>query len=246
VQTPTLVLAVALCVVALTAVPSPAAAGPDGAALFARRCTVCHTVGEGDLDGPDLKGVGARHSRQWLAAWVSSSRQVIASGDAAAVSLFAKYNQQRMPDQKLSGEEMSALLDFLVGAPDAAGIRRDRRVEKASSADIESGRLLFFGRRRAVSGAVACGACHRAGSGTAGGTLGRDLTHAFSRYHDRPLAALLERGCSPRGGIAAPQELTDDEAYVIRAFLRDTDMKPAQRVPSVLRAGVSNMRHTSR
>ncbi|MBI1955014.1 MAG: c-type cytochrome, partial [Acidobacteria bacterium] len=38
----------------------------DAANFFEENCTVCHTIGDGPLSGPDLKGVAQRKDRDWL------------------------------------------------------------------------------------------------------------------------------------------------------------------------------------
>ena len=71
---------------------------PEAAATFSKRCTACHTYGKGIKVGPDLKGVTERRKRDWLLKFIHASSRVIKSGDATAVSLFAQFKQQRMPD----------------------------------------------------------------------------------------------------------------------------------------------------
>src|SRR5262245_48820540 len=63
--------------------------------LFARQCSSCHTIGKGDLVGPDLKGVTTRRDREWLLRFIRSSREVIESGDTTASTLFERYKRQR-------------------------------------------------------------------------------------------------------------------------------------------------------
>jgi mono/diheme cytochrome c family protein len=83
---------------------TPVRAGAPGepAAMFSTKCSSCHTYGQGDRVGPDLKGATARHPRGWLVSWIRSSERMIREGDVAAVSLFRRYRQQRMPDHQLS------------------------------------------------------------------------------------------------------------------------------------------------
>jgi mono/diheme cytochrome c family protein len=215
--------AVLLCGVLLCIPPVyVVAAGPDPSTTFARKCSSCHTYGRGVLVGPDLKGATDRHSRDWLTAWISSSETVIRSGDPAAVALFAKFKQQRMPDQGLSREELSALIDYLaVAGPEADARRKARRADTATPAEIEAGRALFAGDRVLASGGASCFSCHRVASIGAGGTLGPDLSGAYARYQDRGLSALLARGCFPRARASmAPTVLTDEEAFALKAFLR--------------------------
>lgn len=218
--------ALVLCVVLLACVAFDARADADPGALFTRKCSSCHTYGKGDLVGPDLKGATDRHSRQWLVSWISSSEQTIRSGDVAAAALFKKYKQQRMPEQSFSPSELAALLDYLAaGGPEADARKKNRRADSATPAEIDMGRALFTGRQGLASGGAACSSCHRVREiAGAGGSLGPDLTPAYSRFQDRGLASLLARGCFPRvaNRLIGPS-LTDQESFALRAFLRQTD-----------------------
>src|SRR5262245_12206105 len=84
------------------------AAAPDSATVFMSRCSSCHSVGRGDVVGPDLKGVTARHDRAWLHHFIHSSQSVIRSGDRVATSLFQRYGRQVMPDHPLSDAEIDS------------------------------------------------------------------------------------------------------------------------------------------
>ncbi|HSB70075.1 MAG TPA: SCO family protein [Candidatus Methylomirabilis sp.] len=84
-----------------------------GQYLFATRCVVCHTIGQGDGDGPDLQGVTARRDRTWLARWLAAPDRVLAEGDPTAMTLFAKYQNTEMPNLNLSERDVAALLGYL-------------------------------------------------------------------------------------------------------------------------------------
>ncbi|HMF94257.1 MAG TPA: c-type cytochrome [Vicinamibacterales bacterium] len=214
----TVILFVALCGVA-----SIASAAPDPTTTFVRNCSSCHTFGHGVLVGPDLKGATDRHDRRWLAAWIASSDRLIQSGDATARALFSKFNKQRMPDQRLSPDEITALIDYLAaGGPARVAQNTDRSVETATSDDIVNGSDLFAGRRAFAKGGAPCGSCHRVGATDAsGGTLGPDLSRSYRRYRDKGMATLLSRGCFPRVPTISGHALTDQEAFALRAFLRE-------------------------
>ena len=182
--------------------------------------------------GPDLKGVTERRSRQWLTAWISSSERTIRSGDPTAAALFAKYKQQRMPEQNFSAAELASLLDYLAaGGPDADARRARRRADAATLAEIELGRSLFIGERPLADGGAACSSCHRVGDAARlGGSLGPDRTRAYARYQDRGLASLLAHGCFPRAtDVAGRTSVTDQESFALRAFLRQAQID--QRTP---------------
>lgn len=211
---------------------APVRAGAPGepAAMFSTKCRSCHTYGQGDLVGPDLKGVTARHPRSWLVSWIRSSERMIREGDVTAVSLFRRYRQQRMPDHPLSDVQVAALLDYLAaGGPETDSRDAFRPTSMAGLNDVTQGRDLFFGRRSLSSGSAACSSCHAINDpqGTAGGSLGPDLTAVYSRYQDTALSQFLERDCLPRLPVARDRAVTSDESFAIRAYLRSADRGPA-------------------
>jgi len=212
---------VILCAVFAWLLPWPAAAA-NPAMTFERKCSACHTVGRGTLVGPDLKGVTDRRSRGWLSAWIASPGALIAAGDAAAIALADKFKPLLMPAMGLRADEIVALVEYLAAGGPEADARRARRIETATSTEVDTGRALFAGRRAFASGGASCFSCHRLGTALGnGGTLGPDLSTAYARYQDKALAALLVRGCFPGAAPrAARAALTDDELFALKAFLR--------------------------
>jgi len=199
----------------------------EPAAVFAKKCSGCHTFGHGDRVGPDLKGVTDRRARPWLLAWIRSSQRMVTARDSTALTLFEKFKRERMPDQTLSEQEIGALLDyFAAGGPLTASAGRARHAATAAAAEIALGRNVFFGARSARSGGASCASCHavQIDGAPSGGTFGIDLTHAYSRFQDAALSDFLRRPCFPR---AFPNEnaapLTDDEAFAVKAFLFQVD-----------------------
>ena len=85
----------------------------QGEYLFASRCSVCHTVGQGEKMGPDLLGVTARRSREWLVRYIQMPDQVLASGDPIATELSEKYRGARMPNVSLGGADVAAIVVYL-------------------------------------------------------------------------------------------------------------------------------------
>ncbi len=85
----------------------------EGEKLFNQSCIACHSIGQGKLVGPDLKGVESRHSTSWLKSFITSSQSMIKKGDSSAVNLFKQNNGMIMPDHKLSGKEIESLLAYI-------------------------------------------------------------------------------------------------------------------------------------
>ena len=211
-------------VVVLSALVPAAHAQQRPASLFNSRCRACHTYGAGDLIGPDLKGVTDRHSRDWLRTWITSSQTLVRSGDPAALALFNRFKHFPMPDQPFGPGELDALLDYFAAGGPLADARRNRRAEDASVAEVRRGRALFAGERAATAGGAPCISCHSVATEAGGGTLGPDLTRAYSKFQDRRLALLIGRGCFPRQPAAGlGRALSDDEVFALKAFLQAID-----------------------
>lgn len=85
----------------------------SGADMFKQNCGACHTVGGGKLVGPDLKGVLTRHPMAWLYKWIKSSQTLVKSGDKAAVKLFNDNSMIPMPDQALTKDQVTTILDYI-------------------------------------------------------------------------------------------------------------------------------------
>ena len=199
-----------------------AIAGPEPSTLFKTKCSSCHTFGNGDRVGPDLKGVTERHSRAWLIPWIRSSETLIRRGDPVAIALFRKYRQQRMPEHDLSDAQIGALLDYFeAGGPAAEQHQQMRLAAAATTQDVQRGRELFFGDARLTSGAVACVFCHKLANETLlGGTLAPDLSGAYPRYLDWALDQKLKRRCVKGTRDSESDRVADGESLALRAFLR--------------------------
>ena len=80
--------------------------------LFESRCASCHSIGEGDRIGPDLKQVTTRRPIAWLTRYLREPDAVLAEGDPTAVLLFNRYRQVRMPNLRLGEDDVAALIAF--------------------------------------------------------------------------------------------------------------------------------------
>lgn len=102
---------------AATATPAAPAAtqGGDpvkGKELFNTNCAACHKL-DAKATGPALRGVGSRHEKAWFYKWVHNSGDLIKSGDAAAVKLFADNNKIPMsPFPQLSEADIDNIIAY--------------------------------------------------------------------------------------------------------------------------------------
>lgn len=85
----------------------------SGEETFKSNCASCHSIGNGQLVGPDLKGVNDKYDEAWLIKWISSSQTLVKKKDAKAVELFEKF-KIAMPDfSQLSEAEIKDLLAYI-------------------------------------------------------------------------------------------------------------------------------------
>jgi mono/diheme cytochrome c family protein len=209
-----------------------AATAFDAPAYFEKNCSSCHTVGGGDDVGPDLKGVSERRREEWLIPFLQSSQTMIQAGDPVATELFNKFKRKKMPDQDLTADEAKAILAYIRdGGPKEVAIDA-KPATAATPADVQKGRDLFTGRVSLAAGGASCLSCH--GTGTVGllggGSLGPDLTQAYSKYEDKGLSKALKKpGFRIMKDHYADKPLTDEEAFAIKAYLFEADRSGTER-----------------
>ena len=199
----------------------------DPSATFKKKCSSCHSIGGGDLKGPDLKGITSRRSTEWLIKFIQSSESMIQSGDAEAIKIYKKYDEADMPDQKLSDQEVVEILSFIDSGGSQAASLDVKSATDATPDDIAQGLKLFLGTKRFSNGGPPCVSCHSVGNHgpLGGGTLGKDLTHIYSDYKDQGLSiALKNLGFPIMSEVYAQRKLTDEEAFQLKAFLYDEDI----------------------
>lgn len=96
----------------------------NGHRLFLSKCSTCHTVGQGENVGPDLRGVTDRRDRAWLTRYIKEPDEMLAKGDPIATALHNKYKKVGMPNLRLSSSEVADLVSYL-------DTRRDGTRDKA-------------------------------------------------------------------------------------------------------------------
>lgn len=198
----------------------------DAAATFQKKCSGCHSIGQGDLVGPDLKGITEKRKRDWLFHFIISPGAAVRENDPTAKQLVDKYKMV-MPDQDLTKDQIGAILDFIEkGDVSSDAPTAGRQAASASEKEISQGEDLFLGRVRLANGGPACVACHSAGDigALGGGTFAIDLTQVFSRYDEKILTqALANPGFRVMSEAFSEKPLKDDEVFALKAFLYQAD-----------------------
>lgn len=111
-----------LLIVLLTLTFSAAGLAFDAEKHFKNVCSTCHTIGGGDKIGPDLAGVGKRHSVEWLVKYINYPTGMI-EGDAEepgyekpdpmAVKVYELYKPQMMAEQEMTKDQVVAMLKYI-------------------------------------------------------------------------------------------------------------------------------------
>jgi mono/diheme cytochrome c family protein len=87
--------------------------GEAGRTLWSTRgCLGCHTVGVGRAAGPDLFGVTERRPIDWLKSFLKNTSEMLDT-DPVAQGLLKQYNGQRMPNMRVTDQEIEALIHYL-------------------------------------------------------------------------------------------------------------------------------------
>jgi len=220
----------------------------DGAKLFETRCYSCHNIGGGDKQGPDLKGVTERQSREWIEEFVKSP-VAMRSKDPVAAELFKRFSPTIMPDQSLTPSELDAIITLIKNLTSKnetfvpSGAKLSRAIVPA---DIVAGKQLFAGEIHLANGAPSCNSCHSVnGIGAfGGGTLGPDLTAVNIKYRDPELISILQAPNFPTmNTIFANHKLTDEEVVQLFAYLQNAKQaNPTANVVPTQAAAVTDPR----
>lgn len=171
-----------LLVMALAGTFIPVTATAQSTAKFyEENCAVCHTIGDGDQAGPDLKGALQRRDREWLIRFLLDPEGMIARGDEYAVRSVAAWGGFVMPaTDGLTRHMAEELVEYIDRESRHTRSDTARPIEPFTAADHDRGLAIFTGRVPLANGGASCMSCH-AVAPIRGGSLGPDLTAAHTR-----------------------------------------------------------------
>ena len=200
----------------------------NGQTTFEQKCQGCHSIGGGQLVGPDLDGVTSRRDRDWLISFITSPDQLISQGDPLATELVQKYGMP-MPNLGISEPEAAEVLAYIEvqsGSQPASSQAKEQPVLLASATgDAAKGRDIFTGSMPLENGGAACMSCHNIDGIAAlgGGAVAKDLTQAYSNLGEAGLTSILKTTPFPlMKAIYEARPLEDDEVANLVVFMRET------------------------
>ncbi|MFO0564775.1 MAG: cytochrome D1 domain-containing protein [Polyangiaceae bacterium] len=165
-----------------------------GRLVFEGNCTACHTIGDGDRTGPDLKNVSQRRERPWLVRWIKNPLEM-GDSDHIGRAITKKYGDVVMPKIELTDEQIEAVIDFLDDASRRGGYRPPARpARQLEGAELDKAQSIYFDR---------CAGCHGSlRQGASAPALGPERAQQIGTVG---LAATLNHGRP--GGMPAWGEL---------------------------------------
>lgn len=200
----------------------------EGKEIFEKLCASCHTIGGGESGGPDLKGVAARRSHEWLESVIIEPEKLTAKKDPLQLELVKKYGYE-MPNLGIGHEDALKLITY-ISAADAGGAAAAAPVlEQVATVVtpelIAIGKGLFTGSIRMAKGGAACISCHPfTYPGIRGGNLSvADLKNSYQKMGDVGMQGALKGLKFPTmKKIYAERPLTDNEIAALMALFKDS------------------------
>jgi hypothetical protein len=214
----------ALLVLLTISLPVWADQGKD---LFDKQCAGCHTIGGGDVGGPDLKGVGAKRTHEWLESVIMEPDKLTANKDPIQAELVKKYGYE-MPNLGIGHEDAQKIIAYISEAngATAAAPPADEQIAVVVTPElVAKGKALFTGSTRLAKGGAPCLSCHPfTYPGIAGGNLSiADLKDSYQKMGDTGMkGALTSLKFPTMKKIYADRALTDDEIAALMALFKDS------------------------
>lgn len=166
-----------------------AVSAEDGATIFAEKCAGCHTVGKGQLVGPDLITCKEQdvHRVKDSVTRMQSQAGPLTVAEIEALVQFIKAGGgddekpvDPKPDSKTEEPELS--VPNTISAPGTT----------STKGDGAAGKRIFMGAQSLTNGGMACAACHAIeGVGSKG--LGPDLSSIATKMNEQALIMACEK-----------------------------------------------------
>lgn len=176
------------------------------AALYVAKCAGCHTIGGGNLTGPDLLPASL---------WPRADMEAAIKRMEKNVGPLSAQEVQELSDLLLSG----GAKDRVAAEQQRAAMAMAAKMEPGSPA---RGKALFLGRSRLAKGGPPCMACHQVNG--LGGSMGVDLTGVHSRMGQTALVSAIEgANFNMMRAAYANRPITTQEAIHLAAWLAEPE-----------------------
>lgn len=226
--------------VLLSAPAYAATPAEQGQIIFEQRCQSCHTIGGGRLVGPNLNGITTHRDTDWLISFITAPDKLIAEGDPIAKEIVQEYGLL-MPNLGLTDDDAIAVLAYIESqsseskpihthTPAQTITPTPELITATVTSDAGTGRDLFTGKLALKNGGPACFSCHNVSSVgiIGGGTVGKDLTTAYSTFSEAGITSMLKTTPFPMmKEIYTAKPLTDEEIGSVLAFLKESASTPS-------------------
>ena len=162
----------------------PGARAEDEAALFTAKCAGCHSIGGGNLVGPDLAPSAKWSVADLTRAIKGMEKNVGPLKDDEVTALVAYLKKSNASKQTAQAAPVPGEKPII---PSQSQAQPGPVIEPASA---ERGRSLFTGAEALKNGGLSCIACHRVDN--AGGTMGPELTALSKKISGDALISACE------------------------------------------------------
>ena len=225
---------IGIAIVLTLVISAELASAETGEEIFSKKCSGCHTIGGGDVAGPDLLGITEIRDREWLNRVIAEPDELAKENDPIMNELIARYGYQ-MPNVGVSREEAELIIDFIsqfsAEKPGAPEIEKTPSAEETPeggevlTGDPATGKMLFTGEYGFSNGGAPCIACHSVRSaGINGGNLARDLSDLYSRLGEKGVSGALKSLQFPiMKDIYEGKSLTEEEIADLTAFFKEAE-----------------------
>lgn len=207
-----------------------------GKEIFVKKCSACHTIGEGKRVGPDLMGITEIRNIEYLKKFINKPSDFFGKNKIAD-SLLKVYGI-KMPDQNLEKEEVLSIIEYLKFAS-----KREIKSEeiKITPEEIsfdkekyERGKMLFKGEIILKNKGLPCISCHSIkGLFTfGGGKFGPDLSLSYKNYGKEGLELALKDIPFPTMvPIYENKPLLEEEIEALTYFLSKLETENKEKNP---------------
>ena len=199
-----------------------ALAGDTATQLYTEKCAGCHTIGGGNLVGPDLN-LSAKWGMADLSKAIKAMEKNVGPLTDEEVESLASYIKTAKASSNSTGSEpanASTISSQAVSAPGVVSTGAPAEGQKpiAEAASGLRGKQLFSGSESFKNDGLSCIACHQVDH--AGGTLGPDLTGIAEKMSEASLVSACEH--TPYKVMKSAyreQPITHQEALDLGAYL---------------------------